>query len=62
MKMSEKRQTDLYRAISDPIMDLRIIALRSGGNNSWDDRLIRLQGDIWVNIKQELGIKEKKGK
>jgi hypothetical protein len=56
MKMSEERQQKLYAAIADPITELRIKWLRSGGGNTRDDELFNLQHKIWRNVHTALNL------
>ncbi len=56
MKLSQKKTTQLYDAISNPIIDLRITidqsknVLNNKNISDIDDKLFRLQRNIWKEI------------
>ena len=50
MRMSEEKQTELYAAIHEPIMKMRIKYLREFKNNELDDQLFKLNNDIWSEV------------
>jgi len=59
MKVSEQRQKELYRAISDPIMDMRIKYYRNEINaKQVDDDLYRLEQKIAKQVWGALGISD----
>jgi len=64
MKLSAKRCSAVYEAISEPIMQKRITVKNSehilGEKNTRDidDLLFKLQHDIWTEIKKVLDIAE----
>lgn len=62
MNISEKKKSQLYAAISGPIMNNRI-SVRQSKNvlgeknaNDIDDLLYKLERDIWVEVRQALNI------
>jgi len=60
MRMSEKKRMELYNAISERIMGFRI-GIKTNpptNDNSLDDRLFRLELDIWKGLKKSLNIEE----
>ena len=64
MNISEKKKTELYAAIHEPIMQRRITVKQSvdvlGDKNSdlIDTMLYRLNQDIWDEVKNTLNIKK----
>ena len=58
MKMSKARRAELYAAIATPIIDMRIHLLRLSSNNSLDDKLFRLEKQIWKNVKEVLNLED----
>ncbi len=64
MKISDKRQRNLYAAISGNIIDLRIEISRadkSGGKVDVDEKLFQLERSIWREVVKALNITEYKG-
>jgi hypothetical protein len=63
MRISQKKQTELYKAISEPIFQARIRVARMGPGDKKleqvDEKLFRLEQEIWKEIKTTLGIKDK---
>ena len=59
MSLSQKRQAELYSAISDPIMDKRIAINNSsdvlGKRNALnlDEMMFRLEKDIWREVSRQ---------
>jgi hypothetical protein len=53
MKISEKRHTELYRAITNPIIDLRV-RLHMGDAKDFDLELKCLEHKIYAKIKDAL--------
>ena len=64
MNISEKKKSELYGAVHDPIMDYRITIQQSkdilGDKNSKDidEALFRLNMKAWKNICTVLGIND----
>ncbi|WP_421717459.1 hypothetical protein [Algiphilus sp.] len=58
MKMSDKRQTDLYEAFAEPITRLRIRLMRGDldSNQQMDQALHDLQHDIWRALHEALNL------
>jgi|GEM_PF-6205663 len=56
MKLSEKKQTDLYSAIADPVTSLRIKKLRANDGNRVDDQLFALESEIWKRVCKALNL------
>ncbi len=58
MKMSDKKKAELYTAISEPVMDLRISIQRHGSPQSEviDGNLFKLQNEIWGKVHKVLNI------
>ena len=64
MKLSENNKTRLYAAISEPIMEQRIVVAQ--GNSRFahpsiseiDDMLFRLESKIWREVKGVLNLKD----
>ena len=60
MKLSEKRKSDLYSAVREPIMDMRLAAGRCDyiGSQEIDEKLFFLEREIWKQVKKALNLKE----
>jgi archaellum component FlaC len=59
MRISKKKRQELYKAFSDPIMKVRInIAQTKPSLPTVDEKLFRLEQEIWQEIKATLEIKE----
>ena len=58
MKISKARRAELYAAIAAPITDMRIQLLRLSSNNSLDDKLFKLEKQIWKNVKEVLNLED----
>lgn len=58
MKMSEKKRSAIYEAIANPIMDLRISLEREYNQDSLDQKLFKLEQQIWTKLKIALGLAE----
>ena len=56
MRISAKRRQELFKAIDEPVMDLRIVIAK--GENSIDAKLFRLAIDIHARVKKALGIED----
>ena len=56
MKLSDKKSSEIYSAIRDPIMDARIKLKLS---EEQDYILFKLETEIWKNIKNVLKIEGK---
>lgn len=56
MKLSDKRQTELYEAFAEPITQLRIRALRDelDRKDDLDKALHDLRQDIWRRVHEAL--------
>ena len=54
MKISEKRQMELYSSISEPITSLRV--RNQLGKVDWDQELFRVQLKIWRNVHKTLNL------
>jgi hypothetical protein len=61
MELSQKKRTELYKAFSEPIIKLRIQMSRMGPGDKklkeMDDKLFRLEQEIWREIAKALDIK-----
>jgi len=55
MKISEKRFTELYRAISNPIMELRV-KHKMGDVTDIDEELFVLENRIYKEVKEALNL------
>ena len=59
MRISEKKQSELYNEIAARIMDLRV-ELKMNPNlsdvDALDARLFKLEQEIWPDVKQALNI------
>ncbi len=53
MKLSEKRSSELFESISEPIMDFRIKHINEG---NLENELFTLQMDIWKKVKIALNL------
>ena len=61
MRISEKKQSELYSAIREPIMDARI-AVKHVNNlteDNVDDMLFKLEQRVWREVKKTLNIEAK---
>lgn len=61
MKISEEKKTELYAAIHEPIMQLRIkvqVQSRSIPVHKIDDSLYKLNGEIWKEVIKVLNIND----
>ena len=60
MRISEKKKSDLYSAIREPIISLRISSKYSGGISEalLDEKLFKLEQQIWKEVKAALGVVE----
>lgn len=58
MKMSETRRSELYRAISDPIMELRLKYYRKHRVNAdeLDKELFELEQRVWRKVHDVLNL------
>ena len=61
MRLSEKRLRALYVAISGPLRDARVAALRANRSTPWthieiDDALYDLENAIWQRVEKALGL------
>jgi hypothetical protein len=60
MKLSEKKRTELYKAISEPIFQTRIGISRMGPGDKKleqvDEKLFKLEQEIWKEVTKALGI------
>lgn len=58
MKMSETRRSELYRAISDPIMELRLTYYRKRRVNAdeLDKELFELEQKVWRKVHDVLNL------
>lgn len=56
MKISEKKSQELYSAIHEPIMKMRV--LLEMGRNPTDEELYDLNAAIWFEVKLALNIKD----
>ena len=58
MRLNEKRKSELYNAISEPIMDVRITIQKYGSPSSEDidSRLFRMQSEIWKRVHNALNL------
>ncbi len=57
IKIGEKRQMELYAAISDPVMNLRVKFLKERRGDVVDTALYNLVDAIWRKQAYVLGIK-----
>ena len=53
MKLSEKRMLELYKSVSEPIMDFRIKHINDG---NLENELFTLQMEIWKKVKISLNL------
>jgi hypothetical protein len=62
MQLSDKKRMELYKALSEPIMQVRIQVARMGPGDEKlieiDDKLFRLEQEIWSSVTKVLGIKK----
>lgn len=60
MRLSARSKTEIYKAIHEPIMDLRVdIRMMPDQNEAvLDDKLFSLTEKIWFDVKAALGVKE----
>jgi hypothetical protein len=60
MQLSDKKRTELYKAFSEPIMQVRIQVARMGPGDEKlieiDDKLCKLEQEIWSSVTKVLGI------
>ena len=56
MVISEKRHKELYSAISDPIMELRIISNSGLSIEAMDRKLSDLESEIYNRIRKALDL------
>ena len=58
MKISQKKRSELYKAIADPIMDLRLKNQHGSANDrrKMDDHLFNLEREIYDKIKNVLNL------
>lgn len=57
MRISERKQQELYNSISLVLMDLRIkIQLEKIDNIDIDNELFKLESKIWDQVKKVLGL------
>lgn len=59
MKMSDKKRQEVYAAISNSIMDLRISLNKEGEKIdplSIDGELFKLEARIWLRVKSALNV------
>ena len=59
MNISEKKRSELYTAIHEPIMQKRIAAKKIYQiqyNNKLDDMLYELEREIWIEVRKALNI------
>jgi hypothetical protein len=58
MNMSDKYVTKLYRAIMEPLTDLRIDLRRYGSPSSeqLDERLSSIENQIWVRVQKSINL------
>ena len=56
MRMSEKRREEVYKAFSDPIMDLRVECLKAPplSTDELDDKLFKLEMEISARLQLAL--------
>ena len=58
MRVSDERKTKLYKAISDPLMRLRInVATGQLNQKQVDEALFRLETILYNDVKKTLNIK-----
>ncbi len=53
MKLSEKRMSELYKSVSDPIMDLRIKHINDG---NLENEVFTLEMEIWRKVRASLNL------
>jgi len=60
MKLSERKQMELYNAIYGPIIELRVQLNRQSTSNGiqLDEDLFELTSSIWSNVKNTLKLEE----
>jgi hypothetical protein len=62
MKISQKKKTELYKAFSEPIMQVRIQVAQMGPGDEKlmkiDEKLFKLEQEIWSEITKTLGIEK----
>ncbi len=59
MKLSEKRSSELYSAIREPIIDLRIHTQNHAPNaEKMDELLFKVEQQIWRNVEKALNLKD----
>ena len=60
MKLSEKRSSELYSAIREPIMDLGISVKSSSETSSeyLDEKLFTIEQQIWRKVKKSMDLKD----
>lgn len=56
MKISEKKKTELYKAIHEPIMQLRIRQNAGFSIEQMDEKLYALNNEIWKEVIKTLNI------
>lgn len=58
MKLSDKKKSELYAAIAEPIMDERLMLQKYGspGSEQLDERLFKMQNDIWRRVHKALNL------
>lgn len=59
MNISGKKRDELYNSFADNIMDLRVELTKNprlADNETLDNRLFRLEREIWTDIKKVLNI------
>ena len=60
MQLSEKKRTELYKAFSEPILQVRIQVVRMGPGDEKllevDEKLFKLEQEVWKNIAEVLKI------
>jgi hypothetical protein len=62
MRISDKKRTELYKAFSEPITQLRINLSREDvttghiNGEAADEKLFKLEHEIWKSICKTLGI------
>ena len=54
MRLSAEKQTALYRAVSDAVMDARIALQRRGVSDGVDRTVRDIETKAWINICQVL--------
>lgn len=60
MRVSEKKKSELYKALSEPIFQLRVYINNQNKpvKEDIDNKLFRLELDIWDSIAKVLGIEK----